>query len=270
MFRIGEFARFTRVSVKMLRHYDEQGLLRPAKVDAETGYRYYRAEQLPRLNRILLLRELGFGLADIRDLLDRPDEDFDSALAERERELVAALARTQVQLRAVRLRRALIADGEPAADVVVRPVPSLLVATLAGPAGADLGALFYKLEQYVRDRRARAGRPPLALLPEPDDEQVRVAVPLSWPVAQNEGIEVGFLDPVERMACVVHRGGYAGLPGLLQRMLRWLEQTGERPGGPIREVYLRFGAEPELGLPREYLTDERANLVTELQVPLTD
>jgi len=269
MFRIGEFARFTRVSVKMLRHYDEQGLLAPARVDPESGYRYYRTDQLPRLNRILLLRDLGFGLAEIKELLDHP-EDFDGALAERERELAESLIRTHAQLRAVRARRALLADSEPAADVVIRPVPSLLVATLTGGVGADLGMLFYELEQYVRDRRARAGRPPLALLPEPDDEQVTVAVPLSWPIEPTGGIEVGFLDHVPRMACVVHHGGYAGLPGLLQRMLRWLEQTGERPGSPIREVYLRFGAEPELGLPPAYLTDERANLVTELQVPLTD
>jgi DNA-binding transcriptional MerR regulator len=70
MFRIGEFARFTRVSVKMLRHYDEIGLLPPARVDAATGYRYYRAAQLTRLNRILLLRELGFGLDEIARLVD--------------------------------------------------------------------------------------------------------------------------------------------------------------------------------------------------------
>ena len=49
MFKIADFSRFTRVSVKMLRHYDEIGLLRPARVDPESGYRYYAAAQLPRL-----------------------------------------------------------------------------------------------------------------------------------------------------------------------------------------------------------------------------
>src|SRR5262245_4188558 len=69
MFRIGEFARFTRVSVKMLRHYDEVGLFQPAQVDPDTGYRYYTVDQLPRLNRIILLRDLGFGLDQIADVL---------------------------------------------------------------------------------------------------------------------------------------------------------------------------------------------------------
>ena len=59
MFSIGDFARHGRVSVRMLRHYDALGLLRPAHVDPVTGYRSYRAAQLSRLNRIVALKELG-------------------------------------------------------------------------------------------------------------------------------------------------------------------------------------------------------------------
>src|SRR5688500_18681120 len=69
MFKIGEFSRFTRVSVKTLRHYDEVGLLRPRVVDRFTHYRYYSADQVPRLNQILALRELGFSLEQIGRLL---------------------------------------------------------------------------------------------------------------------------------------------------------------------------------------------------------
>jgi hypothetical protein len=62
MFSIGEFARHGRVSVRMLRHYDAIGLLRPASVDAATGYRFYQARQLAELNRIIALKDLGFTL----------------------------------------------------------------------------------------------------------------------------------------------------------------------------------------------------------------
>lgn len=65
MFKISEFSRFTRVSVKMLRHYDEIGLLRPAHIDPVNNYRYYSADQLPRLNRIIALKDLGFSLSEI-------------------------------------------------------------------------------------------------------------------------------------------------------------------------------------------------------------
>jgi DNA-binding transcriptional MerR regulator len=69
MFSIGEFARLGTVSVRALRHYDEIGLLRPAKVDPDTGYRGYSAEQLGQLNRIVALKELGLSLAQVRQLL---------------------------------------------------------------------------------------------------------------------------------------------------------------------------------------------------------
>src|SRR5262245_5332211 len=70
MFKIGEFSRLSRVSVRMLRHYDQLGLLTPSQTDRFTNYRYYSAEQLPRLNRILALRDLGFSLEQIAEMLD--------------------------------------------------------------------------------------------------------------------------------------------------------------------------------------------------------
>ena len=69
MFSIGEFARLVTVSVRTLRHYDEIGLLRPARVDPDTGYRGYSADQLGQLNRIVALKELGLSLNQVRLLL---------------------------------------------------------------------------------------------------------------------------------------------------------------------------------------------------------
>jgi DNA-binding transcriptional MerR regulator len=69
MFTIGEFARFGDISIRMLRHYDEIGLLTPVRVDPVTGYRRYSIAQLRELNRIVALRGLGFSLAEVRQLL---------------------------------------------------------------------------------------------------------------------------------------------------------------------------------------------------------
>src|SRR5258708_32168685 len=77
MFRIGEFSKIAQVSGRLLRYYDEIGLLRPESIDPETGYRYYSARQLPRLNRILVLKELVLSLEQIARLLQHgtsPDE----------------------------------------------------------------------------------------------------------------------------------------------------------------------------------------------------
>ncbi len=66
MLRIGDFARLAHVSIRTLRLYDENGLLKPARIDPFTDYLYYEFEQLPRLNRILALKDLGFSLDQIR------------------------------------------------------------------------------------------------------------------------------------------------------------------------------------------------------------
>src|SRR5512134_2804859 len=69
MIKIGDFARLSQVSVVTLRYYDEMDLLKPVKVDAFTGYRFYSADQLPRLNRILALKDFGFSLEQIKLML---------------------------------------------------------------------------------------------------------------------------------------------------------------------------------------------------------
>ena len=78
MLNIGELARLGQVSTRMLRHYDEIDLLRPARVDSANGYRVYSVHQLGRLHRIVALRDLGFGLDQIRDVLseDIPTEQL--------------------------------------------------------------------------------------------------------------------------------------------------------------------------------------------------
>ena len=69
MFTVGEFARLAQVSRRLLRYYDEIGLLKPSHTDRFTGYRYYCAEQLPQLNRILALKDLGLSLEQIRRVI---------------------------------------------------------------------------------------------------------------------------------------------------------------------------------------------------------
>src|SRR3954453_7817166 len=73
MFSIGDFAGLGRVSVRMLRHYDALGLLRPAYVDPHSGYRFYTAAQLRVLNRVIALKDLGFSLHQVQSMIeDKP------------------------------------------------------------------------------------------------------------------------------------------------------------------------------------------------------
>ena len=119
MLKIGEFSKLAQVSVKTLRYYDELGLLRPDWVDRYTGYRYYALQQLPRLNRILALRELGFSLVQIAHLLreDLPSSELQGLMKLRQVEL-----EHQVQAEQARLARG---GGSPAADRAGGPAAAL-------------------------------------------------------------------------------------------------------------------------------------------------
>ena len=74
MLKIGDFSKLSRVSIRMLRHYDDIGLLKPAEIDEFTGYRYYREEQLFVIARITALKDVGFSLADIIRILENFDD----------------------------------------------------------------------------------------------------------------------------------------------------------------------------------------------------
>ncbi len=90
MLKIGEFSQLGRVSVRMLRHYDATGLLKPAEVDHLSGYRFYAVEQLPRLNRILALKDLGLSLEQVGRLLaveEPPASELRGMLAMRRADL---------------------------------------------------------------------------------------------------------------------------------------------------------------------------------------
>ena len=74
MLKIGDFSKLSRITIRMLRHYDEIDLLKPATVDEWTGYRYYDEVQLLTANKIQLLKNLGFGLSAIKEVLAHFDD----------------------------------------------------------------------------------------------------------------------------------------------------------------------------------------------------
>ena len=106
MFKIGEFSKLSHVTVKTLRYYDKIGLLKPAEVDRFTSYRYYSASQLPRLNRILALKDLGLSLDQIARLLDHdlPPDQIRGMLRLKQVELQEQLEEEQARLARVEQR----------------------------------------------------------------------------------------------------------------------------------------------------------------------
>jgi DNA-binding transcriptional MerR regulator len=129
MFRVGDFSRIGQVSIKTLHHYDAIGLLKPAATDAGTGYRLYTIEQLARLHRIVALKELGFSLEQIAQLIDDDLslEAIRAILHTKQEELQQRIAAEQERLRRVASRLRLIEqEGRMSHfEVVIRPIAAL-------------------------------------------------------------------------------------------------------------------------------------------------
>jgi DNA-binding transcriptional MerR regulator len=266
MFRVSSFAQLAGVSAKVLRDYDEAGLFHPAWVDRQTGYRLYSPAQLPALRRILALRDLGVTLAEIRRLL-AGGADLRAVLEDRRRELERA--RLDAERRLAQLGISLeTADVAGQLDVVVRDLADELVATMdVAETGGDDGRAFYELELRIRDAGVRANRPPGELLYDTsggDGPQAEVFVPVRRAAP---GLSVRRL-PAVRAATILHVGSYSTMAETRRVLRRWLRRAGLRPTPPTRVIYLQFGAEPELRLPRSFVVDRAADLLTEIQVPL--
>lgn len=138
MFRIGDFSKLSRVSVKTLRYYDELGLLKPAHVDRFTGYRYYSADQLLQLNRILALKDLGFSLeqttrsiqgtltlAQMSEILRMKHAELQWRVQDNQ----ARLARVEARLRSIEHENMMPKD-----DVVLKSIEAKTVASARKPA----------------------------------------------------------------------------------------------------------------------------------------
>ncbi len=268
MIRIGDFARIARVSVVTLRHYDEIGLLEPASVDETTGYRYYSAKQLTRVSRILALKELGFSLGQVREVLDGVTlEQLVGMLKMKRAQSQKALVDEQRRLAriAAYLRQIESEDDMPDYNVMLKEAPAMTIASrrVTVPTNDQvpevLGAAFDEAYALIKARGARELAPCLAIWHQGAEvlanEDVEAAVPVERLFAGDQRVKVYDL-PATQVASVVHEGDYAGMGQAHAALLSWVESNHVRLVGSYREVYL----EPAGQSPKD--------AVTEIQYPV--
>ncbi|WP_406496456.1 MerR family transcriptional regulator [Streptomyces sp. NBC_00846] len=272
MFTIGDFARYGRVSARMLRHYDAVGLLHPDRTDPATGYRHYGAAQLARLNRIIALKDLGFTLQQVRAVLDDEvdPEELRGMLRLRRAELEAAMAAAAARLAQVEARlRSIESEGHMSVDdVVIKSVPAVRVAELTGVAGSYepeditpvIGPLYDRLFPLLDEAGVRPAGPGIARYEDAPEGcgavVVHAGVTVSAPVGPlgDTGVAVVELPPFEA-ATIVHRGPMDGILPTAQALARWIDASGYRSAGYAREVNLECPQDTE-------------KWVTELQEPV--
>jgi DNA-binding transcriptional MerR regulator len=261
MFTIGDFARHGRVSIRMLRHYDAIGLLRPAHVDQSSGYRFYQAAQLSRLNRIVALKGLGFTLQQVQAILDEDisTEELRGMLRLRRAELEAALAEAASGLAQVEARlRSIENEGSmPQEDVVIRQLPAVRLAELSATAtsfspdetGPLIGRLFDELRRRLNSAGVAPTGPRTVYFETPDEGDygivVHVGLPVPTGVTEDADLQIVSLPPVERAATIVHRGMTHGFLSTSQLLVRWVDAHGYRFDGHAREVMLNSSENPD-------------------------
>lgn len=199
MLSIGDFARHGRVSVRMLRHYDALGLLRPDRVDPATGYRSYGIGQLARLNRIVALKDLGFTLDQVGRILDARvgGAELRGMLMLRRAELEQRIAADRARLAQIETRLRIIErEGVmPVEEVVIRSVPAVRVAELSevaadfGPSsiGPVVGTLFDEpwqgLGRWIADNGYRTIGPSREVTLEYSEDSAKWVTELQEPIA---------------------------------------------------------------------------------------
>ncbi len=258
---IGDFARLGQVSVRMLRHYDEIGLLKPDSVDACSSYRSYSPEQLSVLNRIVALKDLGLSLDQVgRILADRVGVgELHGMLRLRRTELEDEVRAVTTRLAAVESRLRMIEkESEMSADYVLKPVPAVRLAALTDtldPAelGQRIGPMFEQVQSELNGAHASLAMP-IATYAEVE-AGMDVVVGYAHDGAPLPGLEVVHV-PAVTAVCGVHLGPMSRIGESWQALHRWLVDNNYKYAGPCRELYVRAESE------------DQQDWVTELQQPV--
>ena len=266
MLKIGEFARVGGITTATLRYYDSCGLLKPLTTDQENNYRYYTLEQLPRLNRILTFKDLGFSLEQIMQLLDEdvPLEQLRGMFKLKQAETQQLIAAEQARLSRIQARLKQIEQEKtmPTYDIVLKHVEPLLVASVRGiiPSVDEVKQSWVVLHTYMKQQGIPQVSPNLILWHDESTHEEGVdaesAEPLANPIPETAQVKVRTL-PRATMASTVHHGGYDTIGQAYVALYQWVEDNLYHITGPTRQVHLQYADDMDPSL-----------FITELQFPV--
>ena len=264
MLKIGDFSKLSRVSIRMLRHYDEIGLLKPVWIDPESGYRYYSAEQLPIAGRISALKDMGFGLTAIGEILpcylDR--DALDRHLRCKEAELQELSSQTAYRLRLLdtarkRLRKE---DETMNYDVTIKTFPPRYAATVRQeiPSYEQEGILWSILMEETAQMNILPGDPCLccAVFHDKEYREAQVDVEVQKDVKgrypNTEHVQFRTLPEVTA-ACATCKGSYEKMDAINAAVADWVSDNGYTFDGPMFNIY--HVSPHETSDPNEYVTE---------------
>ncbi|MHA7772743.1 MerR family transcriptional regulator [Roseibium sp. M-1] len=259
MFRIGEFAQIAQVSTRQLRFYDQLELLCPEHTDPQSGYRYYAMRQLPRLNAILALKDLGLTLDQVASLLkdEVSPEALRGMLLLKKAETEQAIRAEEQRLRHIESRIAQIdrRDGSVSYDVVTKSLPPQTILTTQHSVAdfEEAGSLVAQVAAVGRAALRPSSRGNLVVLArnEPEIDRLDLSIgyllrrTLDRPLkADGFTFEPQNLPAIKLAATVVRQGTNSESHAAFGAIGKWIEANGFSIAGPSREIFLEPVLEP--------------------------
>lgn len=266
MYRIGLFSKINKVTIKTLRHYDDIGLLKPAHIDVENGYRYYSSEQLPKMHRIISLRQMGFSLEEIISMTVNGEETR-QYFEKRENDLVQTIGQLEQQLIQIKNYLKLRGGNTMAYEVVIKELPEVIVASMRRVI-PDYNALFELCPNVMGKEMERLGC--VCTVPaycfnmyhdgeyKEADIDVEICEAVTEMKEDTDLIKFKRIDKVPTAACILHKGAYSDLGNSYGEVFKWIEQNGYTIMGNPRESYVD-------GI---WNKENEADWLTEIQVPI--
>ncbi|QAA32406.1 MerR family transcriptional regulator [Clostridium manihotivorum] len=248
MFKIGDFSKLTKVSIRMLRYYDEVGLFKPEGIDDFTGYRYYSAKQILELNLIVALRDMGFNVADIALFIkERSKEKLEEILKVKSEEVENNIRAEQIKLERI---NSTIKDMKEERvnmkyNVTLKEIPSHKVISLRDtiPAYTAEGMLWARLSEYLMKRNIPCNDFAYATYHDEGYKEGQVDVEVVMGVYSLMKDDSGFVfketEAVEQAASILVPGEYSNLTGAYNFLANWIEENGFAMCGNPRQVAIK-------------------------------
>lgn len=255
MFRIGEFSKIAQVATSQLRFYDRIGLFQPELTDDSTGYRYYHGSQLPELNRILAMKELGLSLEQIQELVadNVSVEALRGMLALRKAQVQEELHAQITRLHHIEARlRQVEEKGEVTQDdVVLKSLPARPFYGFRAilPDMRQVRSFIFELNKLLPRQIGSKKLGYLTVLQHSDSFMMEntdieighlanASITKSLQLSHGQQLTMRELPPIETVACVVRLGGPDKSYACYDSLGRWAEANGYEVGGPIQEVFI--------------------------------
>ena len=243
LYRIGMFANLCRTTIKTLRYYDDQNLLKPKSVDVETGYRYYEASQIADVHRILALRNMGFSIEEIRKILNGKSEK--DLLQQKKQQIITEISQLTAKLAQIESYLS-VEELDSESLVLIKSLPKVTVATMEKRI-ESYDELFDCMPQ-MGEEMERLG----CVCAEPDycfthylepgykEEDILIEACEAVMEAKEESELVQFkeLPEVKEAACIFHKGTYDTFSLSYAMILKFIEKNGYEICGNIRESYI--------------------------------